>query len=81
MINNCFWLKPNQKTDKCWCKLLCQHGDYLIIPLHNLIGAGCSGIKFKIYILMEKCVPQNGYFFIRFVTFTSTLDVVVVVIV
>ena len=42
------------------------------------MGAGCSEKIKNIQILMEERAPQNGYFFTRFVTFTSTLGVVVV---
>ena len=48
---------------------------FLIVPLQNWMGSGCSGI---IYLFLFKYWWRNvhlkmGAFFIRFVTFTSTL--------
>ena len=47
--------------------------------LHLWKVVGCSGIYIfeKFQIFMDKRAPQNGWFFIRFVTFTITLVVVV----
>ena len=45
------------------------------------MGAGCNGLVFFVQKWMEKRPNQNGYLFIHFVTFTSTLVVFVVVVV
>ena len=68
------WNKT-KKTDKREVHGSLSTVCFFIIPMHNLMGAGCSGIihLFLNQILMEKLAPQNGWFFIRFLAFTRTL--------
>ena len=70
-VINVFWgSEPNRKkTDKTEV----HASPFLINPLRNWMGAGCSEWGSFNQIFMDKLAPQNGCFFVRFVTFTSTL--------